>query len=186
MAKVPTILDRINSLEGAVNQLQQMSDQNLGQFRGALQSVVEVVAALIEVQGGSELDVKVQAKVQERRDARMAEQAKKAQDVLNTLLEQGTLEPATVAGEDSVITGREFDKEGNVIAPGYIQVQFSQLTDIAKKALLGQGPGFTFEGEGPKFEMTGVYNFAPPKAQPEVKAATPEATDNGQQTQTAE
>ncbi len=177
MAKVLTILDRINNLEAAANQLQQMSDENLGQFRGALSNVVEVVAALIDVQGGSDLDNKVQAKVNERREARMAEQAKKAADVLTTLLEQGTLVPADAVTEASVITGREFDKDGEIIPPGYVQVQFSQLSESAKKALLGQTVGFTFEANGPKFELTGVYAFAPPKAPEELKAAPePQAT----------
>ncbi len=200
MAKVLTILDRITNLEAALNQVQQMSDSNVGQFRGALSNAVEVVAALIDVQGGKELDAKVQAKMDERRDARIAEQAKKAEDVLNTLLENGTLVVADVIGLDSVLTGREFDTEGNVTPPGYVQVQYAQLTDAAKAGLLGKGAGFVYENNGPKFEITGVYNFtskaavtpplkeealAPAEAPVEAAPAT-ETPQEAPQTQTAE
>ncbi len=163
MSKVPTILERINALESTLTQVQRSTDGNLNQFRSALSNVVEVVSALVEVSGGKDLDDKVQAKLQERQDAKAAAEAQKAKDVLKQLVDAGTLAVADTITEESIIIGREFDKEGNVVAPGYVQVQFSQFVEDAKKALLGQGPGFVYETNGTKFEVTDVYVFAPQK-----------------------
>lgn len=160
--QAPLLTDRIKSLEELSNGIAAYVQNELPRISGGLQSMVEVINAIIAL-GGEGFEEKVAAKIKEEREKRLQEEVAKQKAQLAQLVEAGTLVVSERVGENSLIVGRELNNEGVQIGSGRAQVNFSQFTDEAKALVLGQGVGFLIEVPTGKFEVQEIYDFAPPK-----------------------
>lgn len=161
-AKTPGILERLSSLEETVRGLAGYSQQEFGQVKQTMTNLVEVLNGVISASGDGFAD-KVQAAILDLQKKRMAEQVEREKALLKQLVDNGALVVADKIGEQSVIVGREYNTEGEVLGSGRVQVRFSQFTPDAKAKMLGQAVGFLLEVETGKFEVLEVYDPAPPK-----------------------
>lgn len=173
--RVPTVLERLERAEQALQALGQVIDGNNQQHQKAITSIVEVMTAIIKC-SGPEFDGKVQSTIIEARKKRAQDESDKAKAALEDMVAKGLLVSAETLSEGSVVVGREFDKEGNLLGTGRSQVEFSQFVPDAKTELLGKGPGFVYNGSDGSFEVLEVYNFAPPASETPSTEAKPEET----------
>jgi hypothetical protein len=164
--KTPLVLDRVKALEELTEGLAGFVQQEVGQVKQALTNLVEVLNGVIAA-GGEGFELKVQEAVNAAQAQRAAEKIEREKAMIAQLVATGVLVPADVVGEESIVVGREFSLEGQLLGSGRSQVRFSQFTEEAKEKVLGQAVGFVIEVPTGKFEVLEVYNQAPQKA-PEV------------------
>lgn len=164
--KVPTILERLSANEQTVQGIANYTQQELASFKQALQNVVEVINGVIKA-SGPEFEAKVQAAITEDQNKRALEAVEREKAVLAQLIESGTHRVAEVVTEDSIVVGREFNKEGALLGVGRVQVRASQFTPEAKEQVLGKGVGFMIEvaSTGGRFEVAEIYEEVPASEQ---------------------
>jgi hypothetical protein len=188
--KTPTILDRLAALEEQVTELSQKSQTTIQEFaqavaqelqsvKGAASNIVEVVNAIIALNSDSSFEQKVQAHIESERKKRNEEASARAKALLESLVQAGALTPVNVIAENSVVVGREFNKEGVLTGTGRAQVRYNQFVPEAQKQLLGQGPGFVVHVDNGSFEVTEIYDPSEPKAV-EAKADRGESYADGE------
>lgn len=173
--KPALITDRVKNLEELTGGLAGFVQNEVGSLKSAVSSVVEVLNAVIELSGGDEFSKKVQAHIEAKRKKRGEEQAARDQAAIAKAVADGALVVSERIGETSIIVGREYDKENNVLGNGRIQFRFHDLTEEARPDALGQGVGFVIEGPNGKLEVLEIYEVAPPKP-PEVTDGKPAET----------
>ncbi len=164
--RTPTLAERIEQIEKSLPRLNEISllrAQDVSkQFNGALGNVIEIVQAVIKLQGDG-----FDARVQDEDNATR---------VLGQLVESGQLLAADTVTEDAVVVGNEFDGEGNPTPLAKAQVEFSSFIPAAKEALLGRGVGAKFQGTDGGFEVTAIYvpnrNYQPPAPSTETVDAS--------------
>jgi hypothetical protein len=166
--QVKSALERIDALEQefprvvmAVNEAFSGQSQRVARLASVVEAVVELFGAEV-----------VDAKIKEVSDRKTMDSLERAKAALEEGLAKGDLLKADAIGDASLIVGREFDKEGQAIFPGRVQLQFAGIKPEFQEQLRGQGVGFQVEtpGEG-KFEVVEIYEVV-------VKASeAPEALD---------
>lgn len=174
--KPPLLLDRVKALEELTNGMAAYVQNEIPGLKSALANIVEVLNGIIRA-SGEDFPTKLQAAVKADRDARTAEQVAREKAQLDSMVESGALQPADVVSETSVVVGREFNLEGELLGSGRTQVMFNQFTPESQEKVKGQGIGFVIEVATGKFEVTEIYNIVPPKA-PVVTDAPAEDTSH--------
>jgi oligoendopeptidase F len=157
-------LQRIEELEtnlmnvfGAVQQALNGSDQRVN----ALAEILDAVVAEL----GPET---INTRVVEGRKARALEQAEKSKAALAEAVEKGQYKAVEVITDKTLIVGKELDKEGKEVFPGYVQLAYSSIKPEFQEKLLGKGVGASFETESGKFDVTGTYEAVEAPVAPEV------------------
>ena len=144
--QVKSALERIGELEGVLPQIIAGFNQALMQLEQRLGEFGEAIDALVELAGGKDL---VDSVIQSHRVAR-------ATANLNAALARGDLVKVEAVSEKSVIVGREFDKDGNLVPPGRVQLSFRGFKPEFREKLLGKGVGFVFDIGAELAETTGT------------------------------
>lgn len=169
--KVKSVLERVQELELQVRQLTAVADQT-NMVRQTVGEVIEVVQTMLG-ELGPDFEKKIEVRLQEKRDEMRRERDKRAADAVKQMLDNGILVQTDEATEDSLIVGREFNLEGEVIAER-IQAVFGMFSPPVKEAILGKGVGTIYESETGKFEVLEVYKFVtPPAISEEVQPTAP-------------
>lgn len=158
-------LTRIGELEQGnvrlVAGIQQAFQELTQQFTQPISQLTELVEALSSIVGKE----KVNEAVDGIRKARVEESAESAKKALDSLVDQGVAVPTTAIGENSIVVGREYDKDGALLHPGRVQLQWSYIKPEFQEKLKGQGPGAKIEaGNGNTFEVVEAYDIVAPKA----------------------
>ena len=167
----PTILERIDMCERATEQLWKLFEVNFGEVKKTLAAFTETMAAIM-VATGVDFEPKVMVELKKIRTARLESENTRNKAVIDQLLDNKVIEAAAAIGPDSIVTGRYLDKaSGEVVEPGYQQLEAKNFTEDAQKALQGQTVGFAFgiPGSNTNFEVTGVYQYV--KAAVKAEAA---------------
>lgn len=168
-ARERNALERISGLEQDFQRLVQGVQQAMNQLESTQQTISEVLDAVVNITGTEP----VQAKIAELRKKRASESAAKAKEALDLALVDGKIEQIEKVETGCILTGVEYDKDGNAIDPGYVQLNLDVVKPQFQEKMLGQGVGFKFETEtGGQFEVTGIYKALPPE---EPKIVTPPA-----------
>jgi hypothetical protein len=168
-----TLLERTERLEKTLQMVYSEFQESTQKYQNALSGIIEVIDAIIALQGNA-FELRVQEEVTAQRTKRSEKKLEAAKNVLQSLVDSGAFVVAEVISKDSIIVGRELDKEGNVLGLGRVQVQLSQFSEEGQAFLLGKGIGAKYEGEKGFFEVTAVYDPAPPKVEA-APQATPES-----------
>jgi len=171
-------LERLAGLEQDVQRLVGAVQQAFNDNEQKLRDLAEIVDLYVAEKGAD----KVQVALQEARVKRAEVEAQKAKEGLDLALMEGKVEKDEAIVAESIITGFEKNKEGEIIAPGYVQLALSTVKPQFAEKMIGQSVGFVFETDGGgSFEVTGVYKVIPQAAPeaPVAPAADPvaEATD---------
>lgn len=154
--KTRSALDRIDAVESTINELVSSLNNVIQQINSRLSDTTEKLQALTDVVGVD----KVNDAMRTLALAKAEKQAAAAKEALDDALAKGQLVAGSVIGENSLVVGREFDRDGNVIPPGRIQLTFGGIKSEFQEQLRGQGFGFTVETPlGGKFEVLEVYDF---------------------------
>lgn len=175
--KKPRLInDRLNSLEELTAGIAGFVQNEIGALKTASTNIVEVINAIIEISGGEEFAKKVQEQIEAARRKRAEDQARQEQEAVAKAVADGILVAADTISESSIVVGREFDSDGNVIGSGRIQFRFSSFAEEARPKVLGQGVGFIVDGTNGKLEVMEIYEVAPQKAPEVTDGAAPEAS----------
>lgn len=184
--KTRTALDRIEVIETTINELVTGMNNVIQQLNGKLMDAGEKLEALATLVGKEKFEEVLAANAV----AKAKGQAEAAKKTLEQHVEAGDLEVAATISEQSVVVGREFDKDGNLLEPGRIQLTFGGIKKEFQDQLLGQAVGFTVTTPvGGKFEVVEIYDFvlkAEPTTTPSaevVDAATATTTETTTDTQ---
>ncbi|NBT57360.1 hypothetical protein EBT16_01105 [bacterium] len=154
--KTRTALDKIDVIEDTINELVTGMNNVIQQLNGRLADVSEKLDALATLVGPEKFQEVLKANALAKTKAQ-ADAAKKA---LEQHVASGDLVAATTVGTESLVVGREFDKDGNLLEPGRIQLTFSGIKKEFQDQLLGQTAGFTVTTPvGGKFEVLEIYDF---------------------------
>jgi hypothetical protein len=151
---------RLGRYEQALQALDEAFQRTSAQQRGAFQNIVEVLNAVIRLQGEG-FEQRVEDEVVAARTRRAQEQLNKAKSVLQQLIDDKVLVAAETITPDSIIVGKELDAQGNLVGLGEAQAEFSQFTEDARAAFLGQGVGTKYTGPDGQFEVTAIYKPNP-------------------------
>jgi len=177
--KPKSLVERLSDLEklanGLAGYIENDVDKRVAQVTGAMRNMVEVINALITV-SGPDFDAKVQEQIQLARDKRTAEAVEREKKMLEDLKSKGILEPLTTLESNCIVVGRELDKDGNPIPPGYVQVRFDQFTPQAQEQMLGKATGFILDLNGSRFEVQEAFRMVTPKP-PEVTSGPESSTE---------
>lgn len=176
MNKTPNAMDRLNAIEQKVEATEAEFPRLVSNINGAftqinqnLDGLTEIVNAVVAILGEDAVS-KALATHREQKELAKVEATKAA---ISQLRENGQLVEALVVSEKSMIVGVEKSKDGEVMAPGYVQLQFPQFKPEFQAKLLGQSVGFVLEtAEGRSFTVNEIYDFV----QAEVEE-TPDATE---------
>jgi len=170
--KTSNALERLDQLEKTIPQIVAAVNQSVGQIQGQLSSAVEVLDAVVQTLGSDTIE----KLILDSRKKKAEEQSDKEKQALAELVTQGAIVPANVVTEKSIIVGVETDKDGVVRVPGRAQVAFQRVDPQFQQGLLGQAVGFKLTlPNGGTFEVTELYEVAPPKASDAAEAAAPVA-----------
>lgn len=167
-ARERNALERISALEGDLMNMYQAISGAHQQLNGKVSGMAEVVDALVALLGREV----VEKAVLDAREVRAKEQADAAKAALTTALEEKKLVSVEKIENinDTIITGVEYDKEGNPVSPGYVQIALSSVKPEYQEKLQGQGAGFKFDTDAGTFEVTGAY-MPVPVEDPSINAA---------------
>lgn len=153
--QIKSALERIDDVEqelprivAAVNEVLAGQNQRTAELAAILEAAVELLGAET-----------VDAKVKEISERKVTQDLEKAQAALVAGLADGQLVKAEVIGEQTLVVGREFKEDGELVFPGRIQLTFAGIRAEFQAKLKGQGVGFTVETvDGGWFEVLEVYD----------------------------
>lgn len=175
-AKAKTAMERLDTIENQVKDVQQSLprvlvavNNALSQLGQQLSEMREFVDGIIGVVGTSE----VSQAIAENRATRMKEQAEQTKLDIVKAIEDKRLVVADKVSDKSLVVGSEVDKSGVEIPPGYAAVRFATLSEQEyKDKLLNQAVGAVIDTkQGGKFTVNAIYDFVPVEpAQPAVDA----------------
>lgn len=163
-----TLAERVEKIEGALPRLNEISlhrtQEVAKQLGGIIQNLTELCQAMVKVStdqlagvGITDFDEKVDAEIQAGRTRRAQAELEKAKQVLETLVQQGTLISSDVVTETSILVGKELDGQGNSVGLGRAQVELGQFNEDIQKELLGQPVGAVFQNAEYGFEVQEIY-----------------------------
>ena len=175
--KTPLILDRVKALEELTKGLANYTQKEVEGVKAGLAQLVEFLQALVLV---TDTETKVQEQVKTSRHKREVERAERDSKMIASLVDSGLLEVAEVVGPKSILVGREFNKEGELLGGGRAQVPFNDFNVDMQAKILGQGVGFVLDAPDGRFELVEIYNQAEPKA-PQVAPSTEVVDANPEQ-----
>lgn len=176
--QVRTALERISDLEQQMPQIIVGINQALNAASTRASELASVIEAISEILGTEVVD----AKIKEISERKALQNLASAQDALQKGLEDGSVVKTDSITANSLVVGRELDKDGNPVFPGRVQLTYAAIRPDFQKKLLGQSAGFVFstsESESPnpedgKFEVLEVYNIVPkPEVSEQSKVETP-------------
>lgn len=158
-----TVIDRVSDVEKLVVNLQKIVEAKMefdGQTAQRLASIARVLNAVTDVVGSES----VSAKMTEQIEKEKAEQLLAAKSELTDRVTSGQLVSASVATGNSLLVGREYDKDGKVVND-WVRTDFASVAPEYQEKLLNQPVGTKFTiGEMGQFELVEIYDPAPPAA----------------------
>jgi hypothetical protein len=148
-------------------------NQAFGSLGKAVDDQAETVEAIVSLTGPDQ----VAQVIAELRATKLRQQAETTKAQISLALTEGKLLKAEVIGENSLVVGREVNKDGAELPPGYAAARVSALPPDNKERVMGHKVGDVVETkEGGKFTVQEVYDYAPPKPA-ETPAAPPPAAE---------
>lgn len=173
--RVKSALERIESIEGDLPKLVAGVNNGFANLEQRLNEFTEILNAISQLVG----EKTVGDQVTSNRIARAEAMAQAQKEGLEKALAEGKVTVAEAAGEKTVIVGKEFDKDGNLIPPGRIQMEFRQIVPSFKEKFTGIKVGGTVETpNGGKIEVVELYDIAdPPPEAANADAPADVATD---------
>lgn len=166
--QVKSALERIETLEQTLPQITAGINGAFQQVEGKFAELAEILDALVDLTGKEQVD----SQLKETRERKAQEAVEEAKAAIAAAVEAGRLQAAASIGGQTIVVGKESDKDGNVAAPGRIQLNMAQIKPEFQEKLLGQAPGFSFDlPTGGKFEVTEAYDFVAPVESTEAAPA---------------
>jgi hypothetical protein len=170
-------LERIEVLEQMHERLVVGIDGILNQLNTRLSAIEETLEAVSGIIGPEQ----IANLIVENRKRRSEDAAAAAKAALDDAIAKGIMAPAEVIGENTLVVGRETDKDGNQVGASRIQLAFMGIKPQFRDQLLGKGVGtkLTTENEG-TFEVIELYNpveKSPEQAQEDAAQEEIELTD---------
>lgn len=148
-------LGRIQSLEESIPQIIQGVNGAFGQMNQQLGGIQETLEAIVGLMGKDA----VESAIEDLRVKRAAEQAEAQKAAVAEAVKAGSLVPAKVIGEQTLVIGTECDKDGKVVGNGRVQLPLQSIKPEFKEKLLGKEIGVTFDlPAGGKFTATEIYD----------------------------
>ncbi len=167
--KTKDALDRLDDLEKTLPQIVSGFQQAANQLQQGLNSLTEIMDAVIEHIGGDKI-TKTMSENRVKKAEAMAENDRKA---LDQALLDGNVAVAEAVSEKSIIVGRELLADGSVKVPGYVQAPYIRIAPEFQEKLKGQKAGVSIElPTGGKFEVTAVYDVVQKADVPPAPAQT--------------
>jgi hypothetical protein len=152
--QVRSALERIEGLEQEMPRIVMAVNEALTGQGQQVQQLASIVEAVVELFGSDTVD----AKIKELADAKVTKNLANAKAALEKGLASGEVVLADAINDNSLVVGREFKADGEVVFPGRVQLQFRAIKPEFQEKLRGQGVGFTVEtAGGGKFEVLEVY-----------------------------
>lgn len=150
-------LERINEIEQSLPGLINAVNQGFVEFNSRVAGIAEVLEAVVQKLGPDQ----VQNILAERRAERDAERVKQAKEWLAQQVEAGNLVATDTVTERSLLVGVETGADGEVVAPGRIQLTMDRVNPEVRALLLGQTAGTKVQTPGnTTFEVLEVYNIS--------------------------
>lgn len=170
-----SILERVDSLEGAYRDLVDGSNSLFRKHAERLGMLEEAMSAVIEAVGIEHVQNILIAKKKRMQD----ERNEALRLLVQKAVEDGQAEVTDTIAEDSLIIGLEKNANGEVVNER-AQVPFSQLLPQFKESLLGKQVGASVattpvddagnEQAPGTFEVLEIYRILPPKEEAEIPA----------------
>lgn len=144
-AKVEDFQKDLVTVVNAVNEV-------FGKFQAQVEAQKELLNTLVALAGPEVIQAKL--------EARKVERDQKAVAAVDLLKSKNVLLVAPLVTEDSFIIAKEWDKDGNLKAPGRVQVAFKDLLPDFKGKLSSAVVGDSVETpDGGKFEIVEIYSI---------------------------
>jgi hypothetical protein len=153
-ARERNALERITAIETDLQSIVGAIQQALQGIEGKVSAQAEILEAVVQEIGAEQINSRIEA----AREVRAAEHAEKSKAALEKALADGDLVPAEAIDNNTVIVGKEFDKDGKILGAGYVQLGFNTIKPEFQEKLLGQKTGFVFNTADGTFEVTGIFN----------------------------
>lgn len=169
--QIKSVVERVDTLEGDVQRIYEAVNQTITNSDERIRQLASLSEAYMELLGTEAVD----AKLKEINERRQLESVERAKAVVVDGLTKGTLVKALVIGKDSIIAGREIDKDGQVVFPGFVQLKFAAVKPEFQEKLTGQGAGTMIETPTGKFEVLEVFDPVEAKAEAATPAEVPAA-----------
>lgn len=178
--RTKTAIERLEDLEQQVMQITIGANNALGQISGRVNDLTEGAEALLDVLSvvDPELRGKIEAVLKVREDQRQQAQIEQQKAGINALVDSGRIKAVTTITDDSIVIGREFDKDGVLVAPGRIQVSIKTIPEELQILLKGKGVADVIDlaAGGGKFEILEIYEAILPQELPAPAASTDDAS----------
>lgn len=163
--KMPTFPERIEELENKVRLLEQLAEKHTKEFllsRQYTAALSEILNAMTETKT---LDAKeLTSFITKRKEEQAKAELEKQKEQLKEAVSKGLYAFADEVEEDSVLVGKEFNKEGKV-SKEWSLTFYQDIDASLKEKVLGKKVGDvidTFNNE--KYEITEIYSRVLPEA----------------------
>lgn len=170
--RLTSLEKRVADVEQTISRVLMAVNQVIANLNKDVGDVAEKLEAVVSILGPDEVAQAVgELRAQALRDA--AEKTKA--DIAKAVTEGKLLKAEAVTDEKSLIVGKEVQKDGTEVPPGYSAVRFLQLKPEYRTKLTGKKVGDVIETEnGGNFTILELYEVVPPPA-PEAAPAAPAA-----------
>ncbi len=182
-----TILERMDNLDTQVDLLSKRYDELWSTFQQSNIALAESISGIIKASGEGFRE-KVDRIVEEDRLKRAQAQAAQRKAQLDQLLAAKIYIPTDTIKADSLVIGRVFDKDGNVVGAGYEHFRLELLKEEIRSKMMEQTVGFIYEApDGQKLEILEIYDLNPnrppptpqePNSEPAVTPVTTSGLDD--------
>ncbi len=150
-------LQRLDDLEDKFDKLLMIMNQGFGSLEGRLAQQDEVLTSTVICVGKDQVTSKIVELRKARRDAEIAKQ----KEVLAKAVEVGVISKVEQIAEESLIIGKETDKDGKDTNP-FVEVLYSTLLPEYQEKMLLKGVGEKLETPAKgTFEVVEIYQPAP-------------------------
>jgi hypothetical protein len=162
--RILSATQRLEALEKEVPKIVAGVNNGFTNLEARVNEIQEYVNALAQLVGEAE----VSAKIRENQIARAEAAANAQKEGLEKAITDGRVVTADTTGEKSVIVCKETDKDGNLIPPGRVQMEFRQIIPTFKEKFLGTKVGAKVATpNGGSLEIVEIYDLVdvpPPQA----------------------
>ena len=149
-----TALERIDQLENTLAALLKGTQEALGRSQADVVNVSEYLDVVIDMVGPEQ----VQKVIKERKAEKTRQETEASKALLTAALASGEYIATGVITEDSLVAGRQWNKAGDPVPPGFFQVHSKDFAPDFKPLLMGQAQGAEIDlGEKGKVIIDGVY-----------------------------
>lgn len=140
----------------ATNQVLNKAFTESSQLKEVVEGLIDLLGDVFKPKEGENAPTffeALESKLKQRHMGRQVEEASRVKGELEKQVAEGNLIPVETVEAGCIVTGTEYDKEGQVTHPGYVAISWDRLKPEYQEQLNGKNVGFKLTTDTGSFEI---------------------------------